>query len=79
MADDKTRRSAHKPEESHKRRGKPQERNADHEEPHVEGLLGHDVARDVHGPLFVDWQQTEQHGLVSSKNESLERTAYRIG
>lgn len=54
MTNDKTRRCSHKPEESHKRRGKPQKRNANHEEPHVEGLLGHDLTSDVHRPLVID-------------------------
>jgi len=57
MTNNKTRRSSNKPEESHKGRGKPQERNANHEEPHVEGLLGHDVACDVLRPLVIDCNQ----------------------
>lgn len=54
MTNNKTRRGPNKPEERHERRGKPQERNANHEEPHVERLLSHDVASDVHGPLVIE-------------------------
>jgi hypothetical protein len=54
MTKNKTRGSSHKPEESQERRGEPQERNADHEEPHVEGLLGDDMSSDVDRPLVID-------------------------
>ena len=47
MTDDETRRSANEPEESHERRRKPQERNADYEESRVEVLLAHEFPVEV--------------------------------